>query len=92
MAQECEGGFLGQRQVGGCEVQHSSWAQERPSLAPRARLLRSLGRGWMLARLGQVPGPCRQMAVAGGSACPGVEVVGEVGCQECFLSWRGGGT
>lgn len=46
----------------------------------------------MLAGLGQVPGPCRQTAVAGGSTCPGVELVGEVGCQECFLSWRGGGT
>lgn len=92
MTQECEGAFLRQRQVGGCKVQHSSQSQERPSLAPRARLLRSLGRGWMLARLGQVPGPCRQTTVAGGSACRGAELVGEVGCQECFLSRRGGGT
>lgn len=86
------GGFLRQRQVGGCEVRRSSQAQERPSLAPRARLLRSLERGMDAGPPGSGPRSLQADGRGRWQHLPGVELVGEVGCQECFLSWRGGGT
>ena len=54
----------------------------------------------MLARLGQVPGPCRQTAVAGGSTCPGwnwsgrwavrnASCPGGVGALSCLFTGAG---
>lgn len=53
---------------------------------PRARLLRSLGRGWMLARLGQGPGALQADSRSRWQRLSGVKLVGEMGCQECCLS------